>query len=313
MVPARTLAMMMFQGGDAAGSDHMQWLVIFVGVIAICSLVQFLVVAGAAFAGFKAYKSISAEAGVLKQKAMPIIASVQGVVEDMRPKISAVSAKVQEVVEDTTPKVKVVTTKFQEIVEDSTPKIKVMTTKVQEVVEDATPKIKVVTTKFQEIVEDTTPKVKVVTGNIAEISDVAKNKVHEFEATLDKANETLREANDKTRAQMDKVDDMVSSALKKTTDVGNTIQRGMRAPAGVVKAMKASVESLIRRGKETISHATEKKPGTTSGRYSAGGPTRVPSAGGPVSPANPSSSVAPSPGAEEAVERFRKETSGTTI
>ena len=115
MGSARLLSMVMFQGGDSSGSDHMQWLVIFVGVIAFCSFVQFLVFVGAGIAALRAYKSVSAELSVLKGKAMPIVASVQGVVEDLRPKISTISGKVQEIMEDATPKVKTVTTNVADI------------------------------------------------------------------------------------------------------------------------------------------------------------------------------------------------------
>jgi len=254
MGPARLISMVLFQGGDAASSDSFHWLVIFVGVIAFCSFVQFLVFAGAAIAALKAYKSVSAEVGVLKQKAMPIIASAQGVVEDLRPKVKAVA------------------------------------------------------TKVQEIVEDATPKVKTVTTNVADMSTVARNKVHEFEATLDKANETVRAANDKTRAQVDKVDGMVSSALKATSDVGNTIHRGIKTPvmevAGVVNGLKAALDVLVGRTKVPGRGLEEGlRGGGAPGRTAGSGPVHVPA----PETFDPSSNVAPSPGAAEVVERFRSE------
>ncbi len=287
MIPVRTLSMMLFQGGDAPGTDHMQWLVVFVGIIAFCSFVQFLVLVGAAIGALKAWKSISAEIQVVKQKAMPIVATVQGVVDDARPMVKKVTAKVQEIVED------------------------------------ATPKVKVVTAKVQEIMEDATPKVKTITANVADISDVARTKVHDFQATLDKANETVREVNDKTRAQVSKVDGMVSSTLKATSDIGNTIHRGIRMPvmevAGVVNALKAGLDVLVgRSGSSSKGSAGESGTGPggfrgaregSSAPGSAPGPVRVP----PADPASssvsshPSSNVAPSPGAAEVVDKYGSE------
>lgn len=253
MGPAILMSVMLFQGGDAGSSDHFGLLVLFVGVIAFCMLVLFLVLVVAAFAGWKAYKSVSAEINTVKQKAMPIIGSVQGIVEDMRPKISAISAKVQEVVEDATPKVKTITT------------------------------------------------------NVADMSDVAKNKVREFEATIDKANETVRAANDKTRAQVDKVDGMLSSTLKATSDLGNTIHRGIKTPvlevAGVVNGLKAALDVLVGRSKD-FTGAAKDAGRPFSGRTS--GPVRVPDAEPPTA-SNPSSNVAPSPAAAAVVDRFQSD------
>ncbi len=278
MGTSSVFSMVLFQGGDIGTSDHSGLLVIFVGIIAFCSFVQFLVLVGAAIAGLKAYKSVSAEIGVLKQKAMPIIGSVQKVVEDIRPKVSAISAKVQEVVEDSTPKVKVITTKVQEIVEDATPKVKMVTT------------------------------------NVADMSTVVRNKVHEFEATLDKANETVRAANDKTRAQVDRVDGMVSSTLQATSNLGDTIHRGIKTPvlevAGVVKGVKAAIDVLL--GKNDFAGGSARNSGQKKPGSGKPGPVPVPSSGftGASTEFDPSSGVAPSPGAAEVAERFRREQMG---
>ncbi len=252
--------MMLFQGGDAANSDHFQLLVIFVGVIAFCSFVQFLVLVGAAIGALKAWKGVSAEIEAVKQKAMPLVASFQTIVTD------------------------------------------------------ATPKVKVVTAKVQEIIEDATPKVKTVTANVVDISNVARTKVHDFEATLDRANQTVRDANEKTRAQVDRVDGMVSSALKATSDVGNTIHRGIKMPvlevAGVVNGLKAALDVLVGRSKgfesSSYSGTTSASSGGASRYSSQRGPMRVTEVD-PMATSNPSSAVAPSPGAAEVVERFRSD------
>ena len=265
MFPTHALAMMLFQAGDTPNSDQMKWLVIFVGVMAFCSFVQFLVFVGAGIAAMKVYKSISAEMDVLKAKALPIVASVQGVIDDNRPAVKKVTAKVQE------------------------------------------------------IVDDATPKLKTVTGNVAQASDFVVAKLREYEGTIDEANQTLKDVNSKTRAQVSKVDGMVSSALKATSDVGNTIHRGIRTPvveiAGVVNGVKAAIDVLVGRARGFASGSgAPPARGAVSGggRYSsaaaqghrATGPVPVPPAEAPVAP-NPSSAVPPSPGAEAVVERFR--------
>lgn len=115
MGSAHMVSMVLLQGGDAAGSDHMQLLVIFVGVIAFCSFVQFLVLMGAAIAGLKAWKGVMAEVETVKQKAFPIIATVQTILNDATPKVKAVTATVQDLVTDVSPKVKTVTSNIVEI------------------------------------------------------------------------------------------------------------------------------------------------------------------------------------------------------
>lgn len=99
MGPALLMSVMWFQGGDAASSDHFQLLVIFVGVIAFCSFVQFLFFVGAAIAGLKAWKSLSAEIEVVKQKAFPLVASVQTIVTDATPKVKKISENVVDISE----------------------------------------------------------------------------------------------------------------------------------------------------------------------------------------------------------------------
>ncbi len=177
---------------------------------------------------------------------------------------------------------------------------------IQEVVQDAKPKVQKITANVQEIVADATPKVKTVTANVADISNVAREKVHEFEATLDKANETVRAANDKTRAQVDKVDGMVSSALKTTSDVSNTIQRGIRAPimevAGVVNGIKAALDVLVGR----VERPSSSRARSVGGRSYGPGPVPVSNAETDIS-SHPSSNVAPSPAAAAVVDRMRSD------
>lgn len=86
-----TLLSMLLQGGEIASQDSQRWLVIFVGVIAFCSLVQFLVLVGAGIGMLKAWKSVSVLMADFKQKSMPIIGNVNRIVEDATPKVKMVA------------------------------------------------------------------------------------------------------------------------------------------------------------------------------------------------------------------------------
>lgn len=86
-----TLLSALLQGGDIASQDSQRWLVIFVGVIAFCSLVQFLVLVGAGIGMLRAWKSISVLMNDFKQKSMPIIGNVHRIVEDATPKVKTVT------------------------------------------------------------------------------------------------------------------------------------------------------------------------------------------------------------------------------
>ncbi len=239
MTPAHLMSVMLFQGGDAS-SDHFQLLVIFVGVIAFCSFVQFLVFVGAAIAGLRAWKSVSAEIEAVKQKAFPLVASVQT------------------------------------------------------------------------IVTDATPKVKKITENVVDVSEFVKGKVHQYEATIDEANQTVKEVNAKTRAQVARVDGMVSSTLKATSSLGNTIHHGIKTPvlevAGVVNGLKAALDVLVGRSKGFDGGYSSERARASGRPFSGGapGPVRVPDAGPAVS-SHPSSNVAPSPGAAAVVDRIQAE------
>ena len=82
---------MLLQGGETMSTDSQHWLVIFVGVIAFCSLVQFLVLVGAGIGMLKAWKSVSVLMTDFKQKSMPIIGNVNRIVEDATPKVKTVT------------------------------------------------------------------------------------------------------------------------------------------------------------------------------------------------------------------------------
>lgn len=85
------LLSILLQGGEVASPDNQRWLVIFVGVIAFCSLVQFLMLVGAGIGMLRAWKSVSLLVNDFKQKSMPIIGNVSRIVEDATPKVKTVT------------------------------------------------------------------------------------------------------------------------------------------------------------------------------------------------------------------------------
>lgn len=329
---------MWFQGMDvAASSDSIHWLVVFVGIIALGSLVQLLVLAGVGFGTWKAYRSATKALNEVKGKAYPMVASVQGVVDDIRPKVVSITESVRSIVEDAKPKVASVTENVRSIMEDATPKMKVVTENV-----------KTVTTNFAETTTTLKEKAQTIAGNVTE---------------------TVEDANKKTRAQVDRVDGMISSAFTATGEIAGKIQHGIKVPVnevvGWVNAGKASLDKFMSHQKSAPKEGTgtaEGGPRGASGNRSrgssgrTGGPTLVDSvlgifnkkksaAGGRSAAetltrsgfpetgrgasaeqyqavaaqaaehdvlSDPSSAVPPSPGAQEVVDRFRESMKGET-
>ncbi len=235
---------MLFQGTDvAASSDSIHWLVVFVGIIALGSLVQLLVLAGAAFGAWKAYKSATKALNEVKGKAYPMVASVQGVVDDIRPKVVSITESVRSIVEDAKPKVASVTESVRSIMEDATPKVKVMT-----------------------------ENVKTITTNFAETSTTLKDKAQSIAGSV---TETVENANKKTRAQVDRVDGMVTSAFNATGEIAAKVQHGIKVPVnevvGWVNAAKASLDKFMSHQKAEVKEEEAVDPAkATSG--SADGP-----------------------------------------
>ena len=97
-----------------------------------------------------------------------------------------------------------------------------------------------------QLIRDTTPKVKVITENLVETSHLVRGKAQEFGATAG-------DINSKTRLQAARVNDLVTSVLNSTTEVTETIQRGIKLPlrevSGVVNGLKAGLDVLVGRAK----------------------------------------------------------------
>jgi|SRR5271170_966051 len=95
-------------------------------------------------------------------------------------------------------------------------------------------------------IQETGPKVKIITDNLVEASHVVRAKAMEFDATAS-------DLNSKTRAQMDRVDGMVTSVLNTTSDISETMQRGVRVPlrefSGLMNGLKAGLDVLVGRAK----------------------------------------------------------------
>ena len=97
-----------------------------------------------------------------------------------------------------------------------------------------------------EMIRELTPKMKVITENFVETSHMVRSKTREFDATAG-------DINVKTRAQVARVDGIVTSVLNSTTEVTETIQRGIKVPlrevSGIVNGVKAGLDVLVGRAR----------------------------------------------------------------
>ena len=98
-----------------------------------------------------------------------------------------------------------------------------------------------------ELVRDMTPKLKVITENLVETSHMVRGKVREFDATAG-------DINQKAKSQVARVDGIVTSVLNSTSEITDTIQRGIKVPlrevSGVVNGLKAGLDVLVGRAKD---------------------------------------------------------------
>ncbi|WP_433963769.1 hypothetical protein [Tunturiibacter gelidiferens] len=127
-----------------------------------------------------------------------------------------------------------------------------------EIFEEIRAKVMPLMESSHSFIQDTAPKVKIITENLVETSHVLRAKATEFDATAS-------DLNSKTRAQMARVDGMVTSVLNTTSDISETVQRGIKVPlrevSGLVNGLKAGLDVLVGRAK-----------GFGSGRTSARSP-----------------------------------------
>jgi hypothetical protein len=115
-----------------------------------------------------------------------------------------------------------------------------------EMVEELRTKMMPILDNTHGFIQDTAPKVKIITENFVETSHVIRSKAQEFDVTAS-------DLNAKTRAQAARVDGIVTSALNTTTDVAETIQRGIKLPlrevSGILNGVKAGLDVLVGRAK----------------------------------------------------------------
>jgi hypothetical protein len=102
-----------------------------------------------------------------------------------------------------------------------------------------------------DMVQDLRPKIKVITDNLVETSHIVRDKAQEFDSTVS-------DVNQKTRAQAARVDDMVTSVLNTTSGIASTIQKGVQVPvrefAGLMNGLRAGLDVLVGRGKNSHRH-----------------------------------------------------------
>jgi hypothetical protein len=124
-----------------------------------------------------------------------------------------------------------------------------------EIAEEVRVKLMPIIQTTHEMVHHAAPKVKVITENLVETSHVVRSKAQEFDVTAS-------DLNDKTRAQAARVNDIVTSALDTVTEIGETIQRGVKVPlrevSGIINGFKAGMDVLVGRAKGFGRHSNSK-------------------------------------------------------
>jgi methyl-accepting chemotaxis protein len=115
-----------------------------------------------------------------------------------------------------------------------------------EIVEELRTKLTPIMDNTHSFIQDTTPKVKIITENLVETSHVVRAKAQEFDVTAS-------DLNSKARAQAARVDGMVTSVLNTTSDISETVQRGIKVPvrefSGLMNGLKAGLDVLVGRAK----------------------------------------------------------------
>jgi hypothetical protein len=106
------------------------------------------------------------------------------------------------------------------------------------------------------MLRENAPKVKVITDNFVETSHVVRAKAQEFDVTAS-------DVNRRTQAQVARVDGIVTSVLTTTTEIADTIQRGIKVPlrevSGLINGFKAGMDVLVGRAKSFGIHSTTTK------------------------------------------------------
>ncbi len=115
------------------------------------------------------------------------------------------------------------------------------------ILEDLQGHARPVLSSARELLDDSVPKVKAITANLAETSYVLRSQAIEL-------NEALDDVVGRARAQAVRVDGLVTHTLdsvesardKVERGVGQVVDRPVRMAQGVIKGVKAAIETLLR-------------------------------------------------------------------
>ena len=318
---------MWFQGTDvAASSDTMKVIMWAVIIIALGSLAQLLFFVGAGIAAFRAYASASKALTDVKNKAYPLIGQVQGVVEDVRPKVVSITESVRGIVEDAKPKVASVTENVRSIVDDATPKIKAMT-------DDA----KTISSNFVDTSVTIKDKAKEIADNVTQTVDDANQKTraqigkvdHAVSSAFQTTGEVAAKIQHGIKVPVNEVVGWVNAAKASLDKFMNQEKTGADdAPGAAAATPRERSSDGPFRGvlgffkKVRKPPAKWHQPGAAETLRRSGFPEKSVGAGRSTSAeqyqavaaqaaeqdvlSDPSSAIAPSPGAQEVVDRFRE-------
>lgn len=327
---------MLFQGTDVRTPDALRVLVVFVGIIAVVALVVLLVMAGLAFGAWKTYKNVRLILNDVRGKAYPMVASVQGVVDDIRPKVVSITENVRAIVEDARPKVASVTENVRSIVEDATPKVKAMTENVKTMSTNFADTTTTIKERAQTIAGD-------VTETVGEANKKTRAQVDRVDGMISSAfnatGQVAAKIHHGIKVPVDEVVGWVNGAKagldklmnheKSGSKDGGTGASGSGSGFGFGRASGASsgrtpgptlLDSILgmfgkkpsARGRssaaETLAESGFPESGRESGRGTSAEVYQVVAAQAAEQDvlSDPSSAVAPSPGAQEVVDRFRE-------
>jgi hypothetical protein len=116
-----------------------------------------------------------------------------------------------------------------------------------EIAEEVRMKVMPILDTTHGVISDAGPKIKVITENFVETSHVVRSKAAEFDVTAS-------DLNMKARAQAARVDGIVTAVLNTTSELSDSIQRGIKVPvrefSGLMNGLKAGLDVLVGRAKE---------------------------------------------------------------
>ncbi len=281
------------QTGDmSANGQH--WLLIFVGIIAACWVILILVLIGIAVLGLIAWRKVEALLDETKRKAFPIIGDVQAIVTDVKPKIVSVSNSVHRIVGN-----------FAETSDDLKVKAKDVASKVTSTVEEANTRTRAQVDRVDGMFEsalnatsDVAAKVHYgIRYPIVEISGFVNGVKAGLETLFSGTSRSGNPASgDPGRGS--------ASAAPGRSQPGSSSPVGSDSPAtgrGFGEDRFSAARQAARSTERSAAMGVDDRPGT--GAPGVETVSADPSLKGEVE-SDPSSAVAPSPGAQQVVDRY---------